>query len=207
MVRMRYVGCCRRPARRHREPNQRHVSSNFCFLLQMFVFIRSVCFLLFHNRVLHYISNPNSIILAVSPATSDLANSDALRVARDVDPYGRVRTRHSTNALIVTGIRKWCQDFTSSRMRRKSLEAWLNVPLIIYSECIGLRTLGVVTKIDLMVGSALHHSLLQIGTNNFNELFQCHTGTAYGLLALFSLKDHGVNAVDILNGKGELKRR
>lgn len=35
-----------------------------------------------------YIQNPNSIILAVSPANVDVANSDALRLAREFDPEG-----------------------------------------------------------------------------------------------------------------------
>lgn len=38
--------------------------------------------------ILKYINNPNSIILAVSPANSDLANSDALKIAKEVDPEG-----------------------------------------------------------------------------------------------------------------------
>ena len=36
-------------------------------------------------------SKPNCIILAVSPANSDLANSDALKLAKEVDP-GAMRT-------------------------------------------------------------------------------------------------------------------
>lgn len=36
-----------------------------------------------------YISNPSCIILAVSAANGDLANSDAIALARDVDPEGR----------------------------------------------------------------------------------------------------------------------
>lgn len=39
--------------------------------------------------ILSFISNPNSLILAVSPANSDLATSDALKLAREVDPDGR----------------------------------------------------------------------------------------------------------------------
>ncbi len=35
-----------------------------------------------------YIRNPHSIIVAVSPANSDIANSDALQLARAVDPQG-----------------------------------------------------------------------------------------------------------------------
>ncbi|KAF9968341.1 vacuolar protein sorting-associated protein 1 [Mortierella alpina] len=38
--------------------------------------------------IVKYISKPNSIILAVTPANTDLANSDGLRLARDVDPEG-----------------------------------------------------------------------------------------------------------------------
>uniref|UniRef100_A0A9J7Z3V0 Dynamin-1-like protein n=1 Tax=Cyprinus carpio carpio TaxID=630221 RepID=A0A9J7Z3V0_CYPCA len=39
--------------------------------------------------ILKYISNPNCIILAVTAANTDMATSEALKVARDVDPDGR----------------------------------------------------------------------------------------------------------------------
>ena len=35
---------------------------------------------------LEYVSNPTALILAVSPANADIANSDALKLARSVDP-------------------------------------------------------------------------------------------------------------------------
>ena len=35
-----------------------------------------------------YINNPNSIILAVTPATQDFATSEPIKIARDVDPEG-----------------------------------------------------------------------------------------------------------------------
>ena len=38
--------------------------------------------------ILEYIRSENAIILAVSPANADLANSDALKLARKVDPDG-----------------------------------------------------------------------------------------------------------------------
>lgn len=41
------------------------------------------------DLVLHHIANPNSIILAVSSANTDMATSEALKLARDVDPDGR----------------------------------------------------------------------------------------------------------------------
>ena len=43
---------------------------------------------LIQDMCLTYISNPASIILAVTAANTDLANSDALKMARDVDPDG-----------------------------------------------------------------------------------------------------------------------
>lgn len=38
--------------------------------------------------VLSYISNPNSLILAVTPANQDFATSEPLKYARDVDKEG-----------------------------------------------------------------------------------------------------------------------
>lgn len=35
-----------------------------------------------------YINNPNSIILAVTPATQDFATSEPIKIAREVDPEG-----------------------------------------------------------------------------------------------------------------------
>lgn len=50
------------------------------------------------EMILSFISNPNSLILAVSPANSDLATSDALKLAREVDPDGRT---FCTQALLL----------------------------------------------------------------------------------------------------------
>jgi dynamin 1-like protein len=41
------------------------------------------------DMVLKYISKPNAIILAVTSANQDLANSDGLKMAREVDPEGQ----------------------------------------------------------------------------------------------------------------------
>ncbi|XP_066969338.1 dynamin-1-like protein isoform X2 [Macrobrachium rosenbergii] len=41
------------------------------------------------DMVLSYIGNPNSIILAVSPANMDMAVSESLKLAKEVDPDGR----------------------------------------------------------------------------------------------------------------------
>ncbi|XP_076127301.1 dynamin-1-like protein isoform X3 [Alosa pseudoharengus] len=41
------------------------------------------------EMIISFISNPNSLILCVSPANSDLATSEGLKLAREVDPEGR----------------------------------------------------------------------------------------------------------------------
>ncbi|ORZ18173.1 Dynamin central region-domain-containing protein [Absidia repens] len=41
------------------------------------------------NLLMDYVTKPNSIILAVTPANMDLVNSDSLKLARQVDPEGR----------------------------------------------------------------------------------------------------------------------
>ena len=40
------------------------------------------------DLVLKYTANPNSIILSVTPANSDIATSDSIQIARAVDPAG-----------------------------------------------------------------------------------------------------------------------
>ncbi|CEF59341.1 Dynamin-1-like protein [Strongyloides ratti] len=40
------------------------------------------------GMIYHYISNPNAIILAVTPANQDFATSEALKISRDVDKDG-----------------------------------------------------------------------------------------------------------------------
>jgi len=41
------------------------------------------------NMLLEFISKENCLILAISPANTDLANSDALKIAKEVDPQGQ----------------------------------------------------------------------------------------------------------------------
>ncbi|CAJ0946279.1 unnamed protein product, partial [Mesorhabditis belari] len=40
------------------------------------------------KMIMHYINNPNSIILAVTPANQDFATSEPMKMAKDVDPEG-----------------------------------------------------------------------------------------------------------------------
>ena len=40
------------------------------------------------DMIMQFITKENCLILAVTPANSDLANSDALKLSREVDPSG-----------------------------------------------------------------------------------------------------------------------
>lgn len=44
---------------------------------------------LINDLCLHYINNPNSIILAVTPANADMATSEGLKLAKTIDPDGK----------------------------------------------------------------------------------------------------------------------
>jgi len=41
------------------------------------------------NMLMEFITRDSCLILAISPANSDLANSDALKISKDVDPQGK----------------------------------------------------------------------------------------------------------------------
>lgn len=40
------------------------------------------------EMLMQFVTKDNCLMLAVSPANSDLANSDALKIAKEVDPQG-----------------------------------------------------------------------------------------------------------------------
>ncbi len=43
------------------------------------------------SMLMEFITRDMCLILAVSPANSDLANSEALKIAKEVDPQGKLR--------------------------------------------------------------------------------------------------------------------
>ena len=63
------------------------------------VFLRPACFLYVMvsdvNNPTRFVSNPHAVVLAVVPATEDVANSEALKLASQVDP-----TRERTVGVI-----------------------------------------------------------------------------------------------------------
>ena len=97
------------------------------------------------NLITEYIAKPNSIVLAVSPANVDIVNSEALKLARHVDPQGKrtigVLTKldlmdHGTNALeILSGrvyplklgfigvVNRSQQDIQNSKSLQEALQA------------------------------------------------------------------------------------
>lgn len=57
------------------------------------------------DMLMQFVTKENCLLLAVSPANSDLANSDALKVAKEVDPQGVCRAfpkdQHEKKYIIV----------------------------------------------------------------------------------------------------------
>ena len=64
---------------------------------------------------MEFISNPNAIILAVTAANSDLANSDGLKLAREVDPDGE-RTIGVLTKVDIMDAGTDCVDILSNRV-------------------------------------------------------------------------------------------
>lgn len=86
-----------------------------------------------HEMLMTYISRESCLILAVTPANSDLANSDALKIAKETDPQGTFLDFY---------------DIRHSSCDKKRPEIWTD-----FIKCLstsGLRTIGVITKLDLM---------------------------------------------------------
>ena len=54
------------------------------------------------SMLMEFISKDSCLILAVSPANSDLANSDALKIAKEVDPQGEYEERTKSMWLFYT---------------------------------------------------------------------------------------------------------
>lgn len=53
------------------------------------------------DMLMQFVTKENCLILAVSPANSDLANSDALKIAKEVDPQGRLLAGSCCSSALV----------------------------------------------------------------------------------------------------------
>lgn len=97
---------------------------------------------LIKEMIIEFISQDNCLILAVTPANLDLANSDALKLAKEVDPAGK---------LIETLFQFYFK-------------------FIFYIFILGFRTIGVITKLDLMDGGTDARDILE------NKIFPLKRG-------------------------------
>lgn len=52
------------------------------------------------SLIIRLLLQPNSIILAISPANQDLATSDAIKISREVDPKGKIMNNFLTNHIL-----------------------------------------------------------------------------------------------------------
>lgn len=66
------------------------------------------------DMLMQFVTKENCLILAVSPANSDLANSDALKIAKEVDPQGRLPpAAKAARGSILSVRRSYCRVFKS----------------------------------------------------------------------------------------------
>lgn len=56
------------------------------------------------DMIMQYICQENCLILAVTPANMDLANSDALKLAKDVDPQGENEQNNTRKSFFLSRI-------------------------------------------------------------------------------------------------------
>ena len=57
------------------------------------------------GMLMEFISNDSCLILAVTPANSDLANSDALKIAKEVDGQGNAAKLGYNNSVLLGNIK------------------------------------------------------------------------------------------------------
>lgn len=52
------------------------------------------------DMLMQFITKESCLVLAVTPANTDLANSDALKIAKEVDPQGKETTREACESVL-----------------------------------------------------------------------------------------------------------
>lgn len=84
---------------------------NFLYLLYVLALclLHTIIFSITSRRLEFCISlQPNCIILAISPANQDIATSDAIKLAREVDPTGMNQDSTLVFSQYITFISWWC---------------------------------------------------------------------------------------------------
>lgn len=59
------------------------------------------------DMIMQFICKENCLILAITPANTDLANSDALKLAKDVDPQGEPRVCGAYSHIVYCVLKMW----------------------------------------------------------------------------------------------------
>lgn len=75
------------------------------------------------EMILQFISRESTLILAVTPANMDLANSDALKLAKEVDPQGNHQIPQLQ--LPLPGVSKHC-DLPSNLDFKSPVFSWVH---------------------------------------------------------------------------------
>lgn len=66
------------------------------------------------DMLLQFITKESCLILAVTPANTDLANSDALKIAKEVDPQGKETGSLSLSSLFSLKLTGVCSNSEQS---------------------------------------------------------------------------------------------
>lgn len=106
------------------------------------------------KMIMAYIKQEACIILAVSPANSDLATSDALQMAKEADPTGRFSWQVFNIASLMKGFGIGSIIFFFSLKLGKTDIFMLQFSIFICAGSLtltGSRTIGVITKVRIIV--------------------------------------------------------
>ena len=147
------------------------------------------------DMIMQFITSENCLILAVTPANSDLANSDALKIAREVDPQGMcVCNSISAYILNISCLIKQLDINRLLKCVRMTIE--IKILCVTMYLCVlvnmhhnlndahcshtGLRTIGVLTKLDLMDEGTDARNILE------NKLFPLRRGNSI-MMCIFGI--------------------
>ena len=85
--------------------------------------MKNLCFQI-RDMINDYIKQDNTLVLAVSPANQDLSNSDALKLARNVDPEGLRTIGVITKLDLMDEGKSPPHSFTNSEFRKARFSDW-----------------------------------------------------------------------------------
>ncbi len=137
------------------------------------------------NMVLEYIRHPTCVILAVSAANHDLVNSDAIELARSVDPEGLRtigRLHHLVLALVIN--------------RHHAAEHSHNLCILAFL-CRGARGAAVLVSDNMLITLQVLQLLKLLASI---QVVRMALGGA-GVLTKLDIMDRGTNALRVLKNE------